>query len=225
MYILPQWKETGVHGGLHFGIKEWDPDLFDGVVFIIKPMHGTSTIKLLIGAENNEKIMLYYNDKLVKEKTFPRLILSGKWTLFWLQLRKGEVMLGFEGVPTALFEWQHEQQSEAFMPMFLSYMSIHGHPIGMFFKCDECHTENTTVKHFTRVMPLGLWSEKEQVVHRNLTLKLRGNGIALIPLMLLPGSKDYYGISIGDFGKGISFIRYCIFVMIIGRKCFLNFFY
>lgn len=55
-------------------------------------------------------------------------------------------------------------------------------------------------------MPLGLWSKTENKNYNNITFHLRGNGVALIPLMLLPGSGMYYGVTIGDFGSWILFI-------------------
>lgn len=204
MYILPQWKETGIHGGLHFSIKQWDPDLLDSLQFMIKPMHGDSNIELIIGADNNQKIVLYYNSELVKEKTLPHLISSGKWSAYWLQIREGEILLGYEGVPSALFEWKHENPVATFVPMFLTYMSLKGRPMGVHFKCDECHTENTTDNNFSRIMPIGLWTETESTIHNNLTLKMRGTGTALIPLMLLPGTEDYYELKIRH---GVSFTR------------------
>lgn len=109
-------------------------------------------MKLIIGAKNNEKVVLYVNEKVVKEKTLPHPISAGRWASFWLQIRQGEVLLGFEGVPTALFEWKQKEEKEMFQPMFLSYMSEMGHPIGIFFKCDECHTENTTTNYLTRFL-------------------------------------------------------------------------
>lgn len=184
-----------MHGGLHFALKEFNPDLLDGLAFIIKPLYGNSSLKLMIGAEQNEKIMLTLNSQLLKEKTLPHMIPSGKWASFWLQIRRGEIKLGYEGVPTALFEWKHENVAEAFNPIFLSYVSIDGNPIGVFFKCDECHTENTTVNNRLNVMPIGLWSqeqEEQHVVYKNFTLKLRGTGVAIVSLYLFPDSGDYY---------------------------------
>lgn len=196
VYILPQWKETGMHGGLHFALKEFNPDLLDGLTIIIKPLHGPSKLSLMIGAEKNEKIILTLDSQLIKEKTLPHLIPSGKWASFWLQIRRGEIQLGYEGVPTALFEWKHEKPTEIFNPMFLSYLSINANPIGVFFKCDECHTENTTVNNRVNVMPIGLWAgedeEERHVVYKNFTLKLRGTGVAIVSLYLLPDSGEYY---------------------------------
>lgn len=187
-----------MYGGLHFALKEYNPDLLDGLTITIKPLEGDSNLKLMIGAEKNEKIILKLNSQLIKEKTLPHLIPSGRWVEFWLQIRKGEIQLGYEGVPTALFEWKHEDATKAFNPMFLSYVSINGNPIGVFFKCDECHTENTTVNNRFNVMPIGLWiqEEEERAVYTNFSVKLRGTGIAIISLYLLPDSGDYYIIAL-----------------------------
>lgn len=49
VYILPQWKEEGLHGGLKFSLKEWNPDLLSGVVFTIFPREGAAELALVIG--------------------------------------------------------------------------------------------------------------------------------------------------------------------------------
>lgn len=49
IYILPQWKESGLHGGLRFSLKEWNPDMLDGVIFTITPKEGYGRISLFIG--------------------------------------------------------------------------------------------------------------------------------------------------------------------------------
>lgn len=38
VYILPEWKEAGLGGGLHFALKEWNPDKLDGILFEIFPL-------------------------------------------------------------------------------------------------------------------------------------------------------------------------------------------
>ncbi|KAJ8925711.1 hypothetical protein NQ315_009558 [Exocentrus adspersus] len=201
MYILPQWKETGVHGGLRFAIKEWNPDLLDGLNILLTPQFGLDVIKIQIGANNNEKIVLYYNDELVETKTFPHIISAGKWTELWLQIRKGEVVLGFEGVPTAIFEWKSNDPDKSFEPMFLSYGSILGHPLGLFFKCSECHTENTTVKNSKAYHPIGLWSTEELPFYNNFTLTMRGVGVTLVQLASVVGYNNQYLLKM-DSGKG-----------------------
>lgn len=149
-------------------------------------------MKLIIGGKDNQKILLYHNSDLIKEKTLPHLISSGKWSTFWLQIRKEEILFGSEGVPTPLFEWQHEENTfELFEPRFINYMSNNRNPIGLSFKCDECHTENTTVNVFSKIFPIGIWTNEENV-HKRFSLKLRGEGAALIPLFTLPQIEYYY---------------------------------
>lgn len=203
-YILPQWKERGVHGGLYFSLKEWNPDLLDGIIFEITPLEGDGWLQLIIGAENNEKVVLSYGKsaeykKVFMEKTFPHLIPAGKWNDFWLQMRKGEIMLGYQGVNDAFFEWHYPNKDESFEPMFITYMSIENNLIGVSFNCDECHTERTETNYYTRLMPLGMWSKSENAVYQNISFYLRGTGVALIPLMLMPGAGEYYAVTIGDF--------------------------
>ncbi|XP_074036621.1 tyrosine-protein kinase hopscotch isoform X2 [Leptinotarsa decemlineata] len=190
-YILPQWKETGLRGGLRFAIKEWNPDLLDGISILISSKTGLDNILLQIAAEYNEKVLLFYNSKLIQEKTLPHLIAAGKWTDFWLQIRRGELMLGLEGVPTSLFEWKSADKDKDFDPMYLNYASIFGKPMGLFFKCDECHTENISVYNFERYYPIGLWLD-ERSIFRHFSLQLRGVGITAVRLMVLPESPNFY---------------------------------
>ncbi|KAJ8939697.1 hypothetical protein NQ314_011039 [Rhamnusium bicolor] len=77
VYILPQWKETGLHGGLRFAIKEWNPDLLEGLDILITSKSGSDVIRLQIGGNNNEKIFLHYNNKFIEEKTFLHIISAG----------------------------------------------------------------------------------------------------------------------------------------------------
>lgn len=195
IYILPQWKERGLQGGLFFAVKLWNPDKQDGIEFeIFSSTQKQPSVRLLIGAKRNEKLMLYYNNKLMKEKTSVHILPSGRWVEFWLQIRKGEIMLGYEGIPSSLFEWKHNDFS--FEPFYLSYKSIEGSPIGVYFKCDECHTEITTTEIFTHVYPIGLWLSTEEVIRNNFTLKLRGSKDVIVTLMNMPREKDFYMLDV-----------------------------
>ncbi|VEN64272.1 unnamed protein product [Callosobruchus maculatus] len=78
VFILPQWKESGHHGGLRFSVKEWNPDMLDGLEFAILPRSGDRYVTLQIGAEYNEKLRLIRNDAVIIQKTMPHLILAGK---------------------------------------------------------------------------------------------------------------------------------------------------
>lgn len=129
---------------------------------------------------------------------------TGKWAELWLQIRKGEIELGFEGVPTAIFEWKSSNPDNVFEPMFISYGTILGHPLGLFFKCDECHTENVTMKNVGVHYPIGLWSTKELLLYNNFTLRMRGVGVVLILLTSVVEYKNQYLIKM-DIDKGIDF--------------------
>lgn len=118
----------------------------------------------------------------------PHLIPAGKWGAFWLQMRKGEIYLGYEGNSEPLFTWEHENKEQCFEPGYMTYMSIQNNIIGVHFKCTECHTERTSTDFVTRVMPIGLWSTTENAMYNNLSIYARGSGIMLIPLLLLPQS-------------------------------------
>ncbi|CAG9764694.1 unnamed protein product [Ceutorhynchus assimilis] len=204
LYILPQWKEEGIHGGLRFSLKEWNPDLLSGIIFSFYPRDLSSELALTIGAEMNEKVELRLDGKLIESKTYPHLVTAGLWNDFWLQIRKGEIMFGFKGVPTSLFEWKQPDIENAFEPMFLAYYSMFNlMPIGVFFENkDECHTENTTDNNFLKFFPIGLYSESENVVHTNLSLKMRGYGQTWISLLWVVNSLEAYQILI-DTVKGM----------------------
>jgi hypothetical protein len=196
VYILPQWKITG----LEFGLKQWNPDLSDGIQFDFFPMKEDKKIQLILGAKQNEKILFHYNNELKKEKTFLHLISPGKWTDFWMVMRKGEISLGFKGVPNSFFEYVSE---EVFDPMFLSFSTLEGNPIGFFLKSDQCQTENVSINSFTKTMPVGLWSPKERPVHRNFSLLVRGEGLVTIPLMSLPNTVDSHMLQLDSSNNEI----------------------
>lgn len=121
----------------------------------------------------------------------PHLIPAGKWTAFWLQMRKGEILFGYEGASEPLFTWEHDNKEAAFEPVFMTYMSIQNNVIGVHFKCTECHTERTSTKSVTRIMPINLWQETEMNTFQNLSIYARGNGILLIPFLQMPLSVSY----------------------------------
>lgn len=56
VYIRNKWRKEG----LKFWLKEWDPDLPDGIIFVVRPLRGDNYYKLIIGAEENEKVLLFY---------------------------------------------------------------------------------------------------------------------------------------------------------------------
>ncbi|GJQ66748.1 hypothetical protein Trydic_g4688 [Trypoxylus dichotomus] len=207
LYVLPQWKEEGLHGGLRFSVKQWNPDLVTGLAFDLLPLTGTVSIRLEIGANENERIILYYDSGIIKEKSMPHILSSGKWDSFWLQMGMGQIVLGYEGVPTPFFEWTHPNASDAIDPIYLMMSTITGYPLGISLKCDECHTEITNTKLWSKIFPIGLWKE-EQPYHRNLMLHIRGNGDVLIPLYLMPTSEEYYSIEITDRGSMCYFYKH-----------------
>jgi hypothetical protein len=56
LYIPNKWRKEG----MKFWLKEWDPDLPDGIEFVLQPLKGDNYYKLIIGAEDNEKVQLFY---------------------------------------------------------------------------------------------------------------------------------------------------------------------
>lgn len=78
VYILPKWKERGFHGGLRFAIKEWNPDFLEGLDILILSHNKLDNLRLLIGADHNEKVKLIKEDEIVYQKTLPHVISAGK---------------------------------------------------------------------------------------------------------------------------------------------------
>uniref|UniRef100_A0A6P7G077 Uncharacterized protein LOC114336079 isoform X4 n=1 Tax=Diabrotica virgifera virgifera TaxID=50390 RepID=A0A6P7G077_DIAVI len=205
-FILPQWKEAGLHGGLRFAIKEWNPDFIDGLSILITPKLDVENLTLQIAADNNERVKLFKNNELLAQKTLPHLIGAGKWTDFWLQMRRGEILFGLEGVPSSLFEWISPNADDEFEPMFINFASIIGKPMGLSFKCDECHTQNVTADNTEVYYPVGLWKE-EKPLFNNITLLIRGTGITVIKLMFLPEHPHFFWLKMDGIKGTISFDR------------------
>lgn len=75
---MPQWKERGFHGGLRFAIKEWNPDLLEGLDILILSHNTLDNLRLQIGADYNEKVRLIKDDEIVYQKSLPHVITAGK---------------------------------------------------------------------------------------------------------------------------------------------------
>lgn len=101
------------------------------------------------------------------------------------------MLVGFEGIPTPLFEWISNDMIRQFEPMFISFGTMFKQPLGIAFKCDECHTENISVNHFRRYYPMSMWKE-EQTSTGNLTLNLRGYGITNVLFTWVQNTENFY---------------------------------
>lgn len=120
-------------------------------------------------------------------------IFVGKWTELWMQVRKGEILFGFEGIPTPLFEWISDDKVRQFEPTFITFGTMFRQPIGIAFKCDECHTENISVNHFNRHYPVTMWKE-ERPQFDNLTLYVRGHGIFNVVFTWVPNNQNFFRV-------------------------------
>lgn len=187
VFILPKWKEHGARGGLKFAAKQWNADNFDGLNLYITPWFGPKVIQLQIGADRNEKIIMWVNGKQVIKKTSPKIITAGTWSEMWLQMRDAELQLGFKGVTKPFFEW-FGSEDERFTPSYISFSSIKGRPIGYAFECHECLTEHTSVNNFNKTYSFGMWREENKDIYNNIKFNIRGTGNARILLTNLPGS-------------------------------------
>lgn len=60
VYVLPEYRSEG----LHFSLKEWEPDRPDSITFVILSEDDVqSRFILKVGAMSNEKVLLYYETK------------------------------------------------------------------------------------------------------------------------------------------------------------------
>ncbi|XP_046737938.1 uncharacterized protein LOC124406546 [Diprion similis] len=217
LYVLPDYRSEG----LQFSLKEWEPDRPDSITFtILSEDDVKSRFILKVGAMKNEKVLLYYETegkemKLVKEKTLPHLLYLGKWTGFVIRMERGGVKLYYEGAPFPLFEWEDPEPAKAFLPVYYHYSSEKGNTIGVAFKCNtsittmyiECHIEETTTDRFTRILPISIWETEETPSPHRLVLMVRGQGVILLPLLMLPTMPVYYALTIGEKGRWVFFMK------------------
>lgn len=78
-YILPHWKKSG----LHFWIKNWDPENDAVLCITMKPLSKSPVYKLIIGGGSNEDIVL----KFVDENSGGRQSLLKFLSLTFLQIQ------------------------------------------------------------------------------------------------------------------------------------------
>ncbi|XP_018051270.1 PREDICTED: uncharacterized protein LOC108689142 [Atta colombica] len=201
LYILPEYRTEG----LRFSLKTWEPDYPDSITFVFTADDGLKSRYILkIGAFDNEKILLYYESEendiiLVKKKTLPHLLYFGKWSNFVIRIPRGYVLLYYEGASNPLFEWKHAEPSKAFLPIYYYYNSEKDHVIGIAFDCaSRCHIENTQTNHYTRILPLSIWSKEDVMRPNKLMLMIRAKGVVLIPLLLLPATSGFYALTLGE---------------------------
>lgn len=111
------------------------------------------------------------------------------------------MLFGFEGIPTPLFEWISDDMAHQFEPMFITFGTMFKQPLGLNFKCDECHTENITVNHMNRYFPMGIWQE-EKPEFNNLTLYVRGHGSFNVFFTWVPDNEKFFRVRFIEY-KGM----------------------
>ncbi|KAG7188930.1 hypothetical protein KM043_008531 [Ampulex compressa] len=220
-YVLPEHRSEG----LRFSVKAWEPDKPDSITFVFTADDGLkSQYVLKIGALDNEKVLLYYKSEeqgltMVKKKTLPHLLFLGKWSSFLIRVPRGRVSLHYEGAPNPLFEWEHPEPAKAFLPVYYSYGSEKGDSMGVAFECtSRCHIENTETDRYTKILPLSAWNKRETPQPDKLLLNLRGKGVILIPLLLLPGSSEFYALTFGEIKQWIFFVKHDPNVEVLHRQ-------
>lgn len=125
----------------------WDPNVETAVG--INMFFSPTTqwfYSLIIGAESQTKVQLYYveksqvdaprDSKLLKEKIIPRIIPSGYWQGFWLVAPDRNIELGFEGSETAIFSWSQKENQPNMIynkTRLISFHTFNDHAIGLNF--------------------------------------------------------------------------------------------
>lgn len=170
-------------------MKQWNPDLSDAFTFKMYSSDKCKSWSLTVGAEENEKLILNYKDvclkqnKLLIQKSLPHMIPIGKWNDLWLKMIKGEIQLGYEKKFYPIFGWKTGQSDFIFEPTFMSYGTLNGHVLGIYFGDEQCHMENVSTILVSKIYSVQIWQESSY----NLCFYLRGTGLAIIPLMQFPG--------------------------------------
>ncbi|KAK3930168.1 Plasminogen [Frankliniella fusca] len=190
LYILPTWRMVR----LAFSLKEWNPEMADGIVFDLRPSVDTDKDgfhRLAIGAAKNEKITFAFVDaqgreELLNSKTVPHIVSAGQWASLWLRFAPGRVLLGQQGVETPIFDWPYKQ-GEKFVPTALRYQSVQRHPIGLHLDCpnSDCPIQRVDSDAFTSLFPLNAWRPQHDG-RAQLQLAMQGSGVALVALYGLP---------------------------------------
>lgn len=176
---------VGPEGGLHFSLKQWNPDLYDEFVFNIYSIDKCQSWSLTIGANQNEKLILHYQDfclkkrKMLMQKTLPHMIPIGRWNDLWLKMLKGEIKLGYENKIYPIFGWKTDQSEFIFEPMFMSYEAVKGNVLGIYFRDEQCHVENVSTLLLSNIYPVKIRQE--------LSFHFRGTGSTVVCLMTFPG--------------------------------------
>ena len=95
----------------------------------------SGTMKLVVGADNNKRIALYYGDlkrnlEKSKENIQPHLIYSGKWSEFVLEIRRGTMILSRDFGGDTIFHWD-ESDKKLFNPRLINIVPLKMHTIGI----------------------------------------------------------------------------------------------
>lgn len=125
----------------------WDPNAETAVG--INMFFDLSTrwfYSLIIGAESQTKVQLYYvgkspgdstkDSQLLKEKLIPKIIPSGYWQGFWLVVPDRGIELGFEGSETPIFSWSSKEKLSTMIynrTAFISFHTFNKRAIGLNF--------------------------------------------------------------------------------------------
>lgn len=130
----------------------------------------------------------YNYTSYLKEEISPELIPIGKWGKYWFRFARGSILFGYKNVKREAFKWVDKKEKHTFEPLYVTFLPVEHHPIGMIFPDKECLIEKTTSNKIFRFMPLGV---RETNKKARLTLHLRGDGKANILLSILPSNDSF----------------------------------
>ncbi|CAG5083339.1 Similar to PLG: Plasminogen (Pongo abelii), partial [Cotesia congregata] len=220
MYILPKYRVKGIK----INVKIWIPDDPDLIKIVFDADDGlNSSYKLIIGAENNSKILLYYKSEekdyeLVKEQISVHILFIARWSQFIIKIPRGKVQI-YRDATSLLFEWEHEDPLKSFLPIYY-YFSTEKNLMALSYDCvSTCHVEITTTNKIEKFFPIFSEDDTNYMHPQKLEFMIISNGDVQIPLILFPEDFEYYVLKIGQSTSTITlFNSYMTFLFQIVEK-------
>ncbi|XP_076293122.1 uncharacterized protein LOC143215152 [Lasioglossum baleicum] len=177
LYVLPEHRFEG----LRFALKSWEPDQPDCILFVFTADDNFKSRYILkIGAQNNEKVLLYYESETAGNfsNKSSRLVTGDFCTIFIncsCHISENENFATF----AVLGEMEH---------VYIEHSSR-----------KSCPLENTKTDRYARILSISAWSKKEVTHPDKVTFHLRGKGVINIPLLMLPAIPGWSGNTINVY--------------------------
>uniref|UniRef100_A0A224XGT8 Putative thrombospondin type 1 repeat protein n=1 Tax=Panstrongylus lignarius TaxID=156445 RepID=A0A224XGT8_9HEMI len=224
VFLVPEWRTHG----LPIWIKMWNPNIVTTLILNFYPLNKSYKYQLKLGDDSNENIKLYYisetgSETLLKQKTSPHFLSSGKWVGIVINLKGTEIDIIYEGALEPFFIWQkgsHDKLPEA-SPMYFSYAASSEDDegmIGLNFPCDVCQAEicEKELSIYATYYPMDVWRENITLPVKNISFNLRGTGIFTATMFTDPSKFPFGKLIIDDGSQGD------LMEMQLVRKNFLN---